>query len=501
MTQWRTPPIAFGARHSELIDHLQSDAAHIDADLLNALAQICETLVDDVSTAEASRDWWPIAMHWALAGSVPKRPSVVAVPKNVEQVAAVVKLCHDAHVPLTASAGRSGVCGAAVPVFGGVVLDTTELRGVLSVDPISGVVEVLAGTFGPELEAHIQNNYERSVGHFPQSFDISTVGGWVACRGAGQYSTRYGKIEDMVVGLEVVLADGTIVRTGGAPATADGPDLTNVLIGSEGQLGIITRVWLRSHAVATYSRKVAFSFADFTAGINAIRETIQSGATPAVLRLYDAAESKRSHGMENGRCTLIVFDEGSKRMVDATIEQLIECVQTHGGKDEPTELVDRWFEHRNDTTALQALTQKGFVVDTMEVSAEWSRLPDIYEKVCAGGMAVQHSRLVSCHLSHSYLDGACLYFTFVATPPAEQIESSYVEMWNAVQGAALNAGASLSHHHGVGLNRARFAPTALGNGHDLLIKLKQSLDPHGIMNPGKYAIPSTFSHAGDEQWP
>ena len=133
-----------------------------------------------------------------------------------------------------------------MPAFGGVLLDVTGLRGVGEVDRVSGVVEVAAGTFGPDLEAALAR-HELSVGHFPQSFDLATVGGWIACRGAGQYSTRYGKIEDLVVGLEVVLADGRVVRTGGAPAAAVGPDLNQLFVGSEGTLGIITRAWLRTH--------------------------------------------------------------------------------------------------------------------------------------------------------------------------------------------------------------------------------------------------------------
>ena len=160
-------------------------------------------------------------MHWAIAGQAPQVAAIVCSPTTTDEVAAVLRVCHEHRVPVTPAAGRSGVTGASVPVFGGVLLDLSNLHGVVHLDEVSGVVEVVAGTFGPDLEREI-GAHGHSVGHFPQSFDLATVGGWVACRGAGQYSTRYGKIEDMVVGLEVVLADGTVVRTGGAPAAAAG---------------------------------------------------------------------------------------------------------------------------------------------------------------------------------------------------------------------------------------------------------------------------------------
>src|SRR6478736_2843093 len=148
-------------------------------------------------------------------------------------------------------------------------------------------------------------------------------------------------------------------------------------------------------------------------------------------------------------------------------------------------LVQRWLARRNDTDALQALTRKGFVVDTMEIAAPWSRLPAIFSAARAALMAVPHARVASCHLSHSYSDGACLYFTFAATPPPGEVEATYVAMWDAGQLAVIANGGNLSHHHGVGLNRGRFVADALGPAFDVLVKLKHALDPHGILNPGK----------------
>ena len=207
------------------------------------------------------------------------------------------------------------------------------------VDTKSGIVEVGPGMFGDELESTLGTQHKLTVGHHPQSINISTVGGWVACRGAGQYSTRYGKIEDIVVGLEVVLADGSVIRTGGAPGAADGPDLASLFIGSEGQLGVITRVWLRAHPLPTHSAKAAYSFPDFPTGIAALRDTVRAGATPAVLRLYDSAESKRSHGMDGTRCALIVFDEGAGEIVEAKLAVTAASVLERGGTRESTSLV------------------------------------------------------------------------------------------------------------------------------------------------------------------
>jgi len=486
-----TPPIELAGHEPRL----RTTRVDVDAELVARLASGCPTETGLEELATSSRDWWPLAMHWALAGQVPQVAAVLCRPRSTEEVAHVLRACHERHVPVTAAGGRSGVCGASVPLHGGVLLDMTAMAGVVGVDDASGVVEVLAGTFGPDLERDLRGRGV-SVGHFPQSFDISTVGGWVACRGAGQYSTRHGKIEDMVVGLEVVLADGRVVRTGGSPAAASGPDLNALFVGSEGTLGVVTRAWLRVHQLPEAVRMASYAFATFTDGLEACRRILRRGATPAVLRLYDAAESQRGQGGDGSICVLLVLDEGDPVVIDAAMSVVeAECAgATHLG----TERVERWLHHRNDTSALQALTRKGFVVDTLEIAAPWSRLPRIFDEVRAAMLAVPHARAATCHLSHSYPDGACLYFTFAATPPPDEVEQTYVALWDAGQRAVLAHGGNLSHHHGVGLNRGRFVAEALGAGLDVLGALKAALDPHGILNPGKLGLRSPFGEVG---WP
>jgi alkyldihydroxyacetonephosphate synthase len=462
----------------------------------DALRGVCPVVTDVESVADASRDWWPLGMRWALHGEVFARAAMIARPVNAAEVSAVLRACHDAHVPVTAAGGRSGVVGGSAPAFGGVLLDLTALQGILHVDKQSGLVDVLPGTFGPDLEAELRTQHGLTVGHFPQSFELATVGGWVACRGAGQYSTRYGKIEDMVAGLEVALPDGSIVRTGGFPASAQGPDLTHLFLGSEGTLGVVTRVLLRAHPLPAVERKASYSFDSFAQGLDACRRIMRRGATPAVLRLYDAEESQRGQGGDGSECVLLVLDEGDGVIVDATMTVVQQECRT--ARDLGDERVDKWLHHRNDTSALQALTRRNFVVDTLEIAAPWALLPRIFDEVRSALRQVPHARAATCHLSHSYLDGACLYFTFAATPPEDEVESTYVAMWDAGQRAVLANGGNLSHHHGVGLNRARFVAEALGSSLPLLQSLKDTIDPHGVLNPGKMGLRSPF---GEVSWP
>ena len=325
------------------------------------------------------------------------------------------------------------------------------------------------------------------------------VGGWIGSRGAGQFSTRYGKIDDMVAGLEVVLADGSVILTGTEPAGAAGPDLTSLFIGSEGTLGIITKVWLRAHPLPSCIKKAAYRFKTFAAAVETMRSAVRHGATPAVLRLYDERESKRSHGGDGTTCTLIVLDDGEQEIVDATLAVVDRYARTHGAVNAPVERVDHWLAHRNDTSGLQALTKKGFVIDTMEVAAPWSAMNEVYSNVCRAVLAIDGARSISAHVSHSYLDGACLYFTFVGTTSTREINSAstdehealYLAIWNAAQRAALEAGGNLSHHHGVGLNRGRFMREAMGSAFDVLAAMKQALDPNDLLNPGKLGLPTT----------
>ena len=217
------------------------------------------------------------------------------------------------------------------------------------------------------------------------------------------------------------------------------------------------------------------------------------------MRLYDASESKRSHGTDGTQCTLLVLDSGAQQLVEATIGVVEHFATRHHATPGDVGLVEKWMQHRNDTSSLQALSRKGFIVDTMEVSAPWSKLTGIVAAVTSSILAVNGARSASVHLSHSYLDGACLYFTFASeVPPEIGLESQYVGLWDAAQRAALSSGSNVSHHHGIGINRARFLADSLGAAFGVLAAMKKALDPGDIMNPGKLGLPTK---RGKVVWP
>jgi alkyldihydroxyacetonephosphate synthase len=224
---------------------------------------------------------------------------------------------------------------------------------------------------------------------------------------------------------------------------------------------------------------------------------VRRGASPAVLRLYDATEADRTY--KTGSAHLVLArDEGDPVIVDAAMRVLAEEATALGAQPMDAALVDQWMGHRNDVAALEALISRGFVVDTMEIAGRWADLPSIYDDTVAALQAVPGTLAASAHQSHSYVDGGCLYFTFAGKVDAEDRDRYYTDIWDAGQRAVLAAGGALSHHHGVGVNRSRFVADALGPAFDTLVAIKGALDPEGILNPGKLGLPSRFGPVG---WP
>jgi alkyldihydroxyacetonephosphate synthase len=270
-----------------------------------------------------------------------------------------------------------------------------------------------------------------------------------------------------------------------------------VFVGSEGTLGIIVGARLRAHRSPPAEMRGAYAFPSFAGALDAMRRIVQRGATPAVLRLYDPIEGDRSYQTGSAN-VLLVLDEGDAHVVESTRRVVDEEAARARAEPLDVALVGRWLGHRNDVSALEALISRGLVVDTMEVSGSWRALPEMYARATEAIRAVEHTLVASAHQSHSYPDGGCLYFTFAGRPPAEAREAYYRAVWDAGQRAVLQAGGALSHHHGVGLNRARFVPEALGAGFGVLQRVKDALDPNGVCNPGKLGLRSPF---GDVPWP
>lgn len=467
-----------------------ANPAAINTDILEKLASVADRIVTELQEVlDGTRDWWAGTMIAETGGQPATSDAVIVHVSSVEQVQDIMRIVSESGIPVTVSAGRSNVTGAALPIAGGLVLDVCGLDKIVSFDEESQIVEVEAGVFGDIFEQTIQANYGMTMGHWPSSYAISTVGGWVACRGAGQLSTRYGKIEDMVHGLDVVLANGEVISVGNGARAAVGPDLLQLFIGSEGTLGIITKVRLKLHRLPDYGRAVAYGFATFAEGLEACRQIMQQGATPAALRLYDNLESGVQFDLPDTN-VLLVADEGTQELVDAGMV-ISERVCAATGSELNGEMVfERWLDTRYLTgkSAEGFKRGPGFVADTLEMIGNWKELPAIYTEVVDALNAIPGTLAGSAHQSHAYIDGACLYFSLRGDVEVDERAKWYRSAWDAANKVIIRHGATLSHHHGVGLLRAPYMEASLGGGLEVLRAVKGALDPKNLLNPGKLGL-------------
>ncbi|HEX2028213.1 MAG TPA: FAD-binding oxidoreductase [Nitriliruptorales bacterium] len=470
-----------------------------DLEELRRLLPAARVETDADVRAVHRHDFWPRLIMAVRRGDDLPLPAAVVSPADRDEVVAVLRWCHDRHVPVVPFGAGTGVCGGAAPHPHGITLDLKRMNAVVALDEVSGTVTVQPGIVGQALEDHLRHR-GWTLGHFPSSNHCSTLGGLLAVRSAGQASSSYGKLEDMVVGLEAVLADGTLVNAKAVPSSAAGPDLKRLFLGGEGTTGVITEATLRIHPAPEATRYRGVLFPDVVTGMDAGRRLLRTGLRPTVFRLYDQADTAlfaTSHDLDvPPGCLVVVGVEGREDVAEFSDALFLQVLQTAGGEDLGPEPGERWRRHRHDVSYRFAEYVKpggtfgdAVMLDTMEVAALWARLPEVYQRVRP---ALQdHADLVLAHVSHVYAEGASVYFTFGAAPRGDEAEAlrRYDAAWDAGQRAALDAGATISHHHGVGLLRVPWLADELGTGGwSLLQRVKRAVDPAAILNPGKLGL-------------
>lgn len=432
-------------------------------------------------------DSWVMAELDALEGTPTAAPLAVLEPTTTAEVARAMALCRSLRLPVIPLGGGSGVCGAIRSDARAVVLSTRRLAGLRRVDPLDLIAVFGAGTLGGDAERAL-TPHGLTLGHWPQSIEISTVGGWIATRASGQYSTAYGNIEDLVLALEVVLPDGAVLRTRETPRAAAGPDLRQLFLGSEGTLGIVTEVTFSARVPPATTRGQAFHFEGFRAGLEPIRRALRGGFAPPVARLYDAREARRNFRdfVPRGRALLLLLHEGDAASVAVESAAVATLCREGGGVPVDASVVDQWLARRNHVPSFRSFLEQGVVVDTIEVAATWSRVGALYDGVVAALSNVPGVLSATAHSSHSYRSGTCLYFSFAAKPDAAaQLRATYAACWRAAMEATLAAGGGIAHHHGIGRVRRPWLAAEIGDaGIALLRDIKHTLDPDTLLNPG-----------------
>ena len=445
------------------------------------------------------------------AGRLEAAPDAVLLPADADQVQRVLHLCGGESVAVVPFGGGTSVVGGIEPLRGGherlVSLDLGRLRGV-EVDRRSLTATLGAGLRGPEAEAALGRE-SLVLGHYPQSFEYATIGGFAATRSAGQASSGYGRFDALVSSVRLIAPAGDL-RTLETPHTAAGPALRELVVGSEGVLGVIPEVTVRVRPAPRVRRYEAWMAESFEAGAEIVRALAQGPGLPDVIRVSDEEETEGSLALSGprglagtafdgylrlrrrrGGALTIVGIEGDEESV-ARRRALAVRELRRGGAAYLGQAAGRSWEHgRYQGPYLRdTLMEMGAMVETLETSHTWSRLGDLHDAVngaIRGSLAAQGTPgLVFCHLSHAYADGASLYFTFIARAR----HGEEVEQWRKVKRAASEAivatGGTITHHHAVGRDHAPYMEAEVGRtGLDVLHAVKEQLDPAGIMNPGK----------------
>jgi alkyldihydroxyacetonephosphate synthase len=441
---------------------------------------------DDNALTEHSRDTWCISVLRGLRGTLSARPLCVVSPTGVDQISVLVEYANQHRLLVVPFGAGSGVCGGVLPTGDAIVVDLRRMNRILELNETALLVRVQTGMMGNAFEAEL-NKAGYSMGHFPQSIDVSTVGGWVSTRAAGQYSTRYGAIEDILLALEVVLPDGRLLRTKVGPRAATGPDLRQLFLGAEGTLGIVTEATMRIFPRPESSVGHSYSFASMDDGLEAIRLITRSGWKPPVVRLYDGIETARlfTSASTGGNCLLLLLSEGPEALTAAESQACQAICSALGGEAMGPDPVQHWVVERNQVPGFEPFLRSGLMLDTIEVATTWDHIHDLYREVIAALHTVEGIVVASGHSSHSYPQGTNIYFTFAARPAdPECAEATYFACWQQAMEATLRCAGTISHHHGIGRLRVPWMARELGEGLGVLRRIKRVLDPNGIMNPG-----------------
>lgn len=462
--------------HDALVDALGADAVSVDpADLL-----------------AWSHDASPLALRRAISGKAWANASVIVHPTDADDVSRILRLASLHAVPVVAFGGGSGIVGGGLAPEGAIVCSMLRMDDIADVDEASRLVDVGAGVNGTRLESMLARS-GWTTGHLPQSLRSGTVGGWIAHRAIGSASTRYGGIEDIVVGLQVVLPNGEILDLPAVPRTSTGPDIRRLFIGGEGRLGIVTRATLRVRARPETTAWQSFAFPEFTAALEVVRSLVQADLRPAVVRCYDATEAQHvAPGMlPNQMALLIVGSEGPAAEVRRLRVEISRHARHRAGEDIGRKPARRWLDRRFDTPGLLASLQApAGIADALEVSARWRDLPGLYADMRRAMITAIRAEggtgQVYGHLSHAYPDGGNLYMIVRATAgSSDAVAPMYRSILEAAFRGCISAGGTISHHHGIGRVKAPWLAEEIGpTGMRVLGALIKALDPERILNPG-----------------
>jgi alkyldihydroxyacetonephosphate synthase len=495
--------LAFGLRETPAQEAVTVPPPALSAELLDGLRRVVgpeHVLVDDETRRLRTRGKSTPDLLRARAGDLSDAPDAVVRPGSHDDVAAVLAWAVENHVAVVPFGGGTCVTGglaARRDGFAGLVsLDLVRMKRLLSVDHESMTAVLEPGLRGPEAEALLAAEGVL-IGHYPQSFEFATIGGFAATRSSGQSSAGYGRFDALVVGLRVATPSGEL-RLGSAPANAAGPDLRQLFLGSEGAFGVITEVTVRVRRLPEMKVYEGWRWESFAAGADAMRTLAQAGMLPTVLRLSDEAETAinlarpdeigqgETGGASSGGCLMITGYEGSPDAVAAKRAAVTDLLTGLGGTPAGEAPGESWAHGRFNAPYLRdSLLDVGVLVETLETATFWSNRDALYTGVkSALENTLGDGTLVLCHISHVYETGCSLYFTVAATESADPL-GQWLAAKAAANDAIVAAGATITHHHAVGTDHKPWLSHEIGElGASVLRAVKADLDPTGVLNPG-----------------
>jgi len=438
-----------------------------------------------------SLDYYWVPELWHDRGGELPGPDFIIHPGDAKQVSEVLKIANNYGIPVTPWGGGSGSQGGALPIYGGIALDTKRMCKLLSIDPLSMTATVETGMNTQHMEWELEKAGYSSM-HFPASIACATLGGFIAHRGTGVLSTKYGKMEDMIMSLEVVTPTGEIINTLPVPRHASGPDLTQLFLGSEGTLGVVTKATIKIHPIPESRKFHAFLFKTMHDAMAAGSKIMTSRLRPCVIRLYDEAETakliKRVLGIDKAGAYLVFGFDGKEDMVDLEMKYACEICNEIPNEDLGVEMGQAWWDHRYKFFYPPFMFHMPQAFGTLDTVATFANIEKVYWAMKRTVNENFPQAVFIGHFSHWYEWGCMLYARFIIDKPPQDPREAvalYNKIWDMAIRAAIKEGGVINEHHGVGLKLGRMMKDLYGPAFNVLSGIKETLDPNNIMNPGK----------------